>query len=98
MKINQLDRKEKHKFGSDDVLKAIDEFITVNRSSSTIYWNRDEYRKLPEREYERFGKIFDNLKGKGIENAEIGKIIYYIGDEMKLPGFVPNPSIHKKFQ
>lgn len=44
---------------------------------------------MSETDFERFGKMYYELKGRGIGPNIIGKYLYYIGDEMKLPGFVP---------
>ena len=71
------------------MLKAIEEYISFHRNEPDLYWNKDEYGEMNEKDFERFGTIHFELKGRGIDSKIIGKYLYYIGDEMRLPGFTP---------
>ena len=84
-----MNREDTINLGKDDVLKAIEEYISLHRTDSELYWNKDEYKEMAEKDFERFGTIYFELKGRGIDKKIIGKYLYYIGDEMKLPGFTP---------
>jgi hypothetical protein len=96
--ITDIDRRDTIRYGKNEVSLAIDEFISGNTESLRIYWNRDEYKKLKDKDFERFGKIFSQLKNMGVDQEDIGKYIYHIGDVLKLPGFAPSPLRQKEYQ
>ena len=75
---------------------AIDDFLkfdrrkypTKYRKGYSNYWNKEEFKKIPDDLLKLFGEIYLESINKGFDQIDTGKILYEVGIEGNLPGFI----------
>ena len=93
-------REDKIEVGRCLVPIAIDDYLKFDRRKYpskyrrgySNYWNREEFKKIPEDLLKLFGEIYLESINKGFDQIDTGKILYEIGIEGNLPGFIYNKS------